>query len=183
MGPKALGGSGLFTTIEYLQHGSIKQQAAYVAITNLGIMERLLDYRPVLCGTIPIGIDIDGSDLDLIMEVHDADAFQATVCRLYGHMQAFETAKLEARGVPTVTANFRYGGFAFELFGQPIPPKAQNAYRHMIIEHELLTAHPELRETILELKRQGIKTEPAFARVLGLKGDPYEALLNVNVTE
>ncbi|MFC4101290.1 DUF4269 domain-containing protein [Paenibacillus xanthanilyticus] len=167
----------MFMTIEYLQAGTSHQRAAFLAITRLGLMERLAEYGPVLCGTIPIGIDVEGSDLDVILDVRDSERFLAIVCEQYGHLPAFETSRLEVRGVPTVTANFRYDGFAFELFGQPLPAKAQNAYRHMVIEHRLLAARPGLREMIVQLKRQGVKTEPAFARVLGLAGDPYEALL------
>ncbi|MFB9328359.1 DUF4269 domain-containing protein [Paenibacillus aurantiacus] len=167
----------MFTTIEYLRAGTARQIDTYGAITRLGILERLSDYRPVLCGTIPIGIDIEDSDLDIIMEVHDAERFLAIVCREYGHLSDFKTAQLKVRDVPTVTANFRYDGFEFELFGQPVQVKAQHAYRHMMIEHLLLAARPGLKETILQLKRQGMKTEPAFALALGLAGDPYEALL------
>ena len=33
------------------------------------------------------------------------------------------------------------------------------------------------QELIIELKKKGIKTEPAFAMLLDLKGDPYDELL------
>ncbi|MFC0560150.1 DUF4269 domain-containing protein [Halalkalibacter alkalisediminis] len=34
-------------------------------------MKELIAYTPLLCGTLPIQIDIDGSDLDIIMEVNE----------------------------------------------------------------------------------------------------------------
>lgn len=55
------------------------------------------------------------------------------------------------------------------------------AFRHMVVEHQILCTREEgFRQKILNLKRQGYKTEPAFAKVLGLRGDPYEAILNYN---
>jgi hypothetical protein len=47
----------------------------------------------------------------------------------------------------------------------------------MIIEHHLLLMNPHLRTEIIQLKKLGKKTEPAFAQVFGLLGDPYEELL------
>ncbi len=48
----------------------------------------------------------------------------------------------------------------------------------------LIISNPEMkskafRQEIIALKKQGYKTEPAFAMALGLKGDPYyKELLN-----
>ncbi len=74
--------------------------------------------------------------------------------------------------------------FEIEIFGQSIPTKQQFAYRHLIVEHHLLNKHgEEFRQQIIELKRQGHKTEPAFALALGLTGDPYTELLNFEMNE
>ena len=48
----------------------------------------------------------------------------------------------------------------------------------MIIEHKLLNLYGEnFTKEIVRLKKQGLKTEPAFVKVLNLEGDPYEQLL------
>jgi ribosomal protein S18 acetylase RimI-like enzyme len=48
----------------------------------------------------------------------------------------------------------------------------------MVIEGQLLVLGGQaLRARVHELKRGGMKTEPAFAHALGLTGDPYAALL------
>jgi hypothetical protein len=81
------------------------------------------------------------------------------------------------RGITTLKANFNYQGFEFELFAQPVPVIEQNAYVHMVIEAALLKEDDSMREQILNLKRAGMKTEPAFCEVLGLKGDAYDELI------
>ena len=47
-----------------------------------------------------------------------------------------------------------------------------------MIEQNLLSKYgEEFRQRIIELKRQGYKTEPAFGQALGLKRDPYTEML------
>ena len=80
---------------------------------------------------------------------------------------------------PTVLVRFQLEEFKVEIFGQNIPSKEQYAFRHMLIEHQILLQKGEtFRQEIVKLKKKGLKTEPAFANILGLTGDPYKALLN-----
>ncbi len=158
----------------YLQNGNQKQHRAFNVINELGILVDLAKYNPVLCGTIPISIDVEGSDLDIAMEVYDFEVFKQEVNSLY---DKFVIKEKTICSIPTVKVNFEFGGFEFELFGQPQAIELQNAYRHIVIEQQLLTQYPSIRNEILRLKEAGLKTEPAFAQVLGLKGDPYEAIL------
>ncbi|WP_127499241.1 DUF4269 domain-containing protein [Paenibacillus glycanilyticus] len=154
-------------------------QRAYEVVDRLGIMRDLAAYTPVLCGTIPIAIDVEGSDLDIAMEVYDVESFRERVALLYGQHEDFRWKEKRIRDLPVYKANFRYEGFEFELFGQPVPVTKQHAYLHMVVEAELLKRNPDLRARVIRLKSQGIKTEPAFAQLLGLEGDPYEALLEL----
>ncbi|KLV27102.1 DUF4269 domain-containing protein [Niallia circulans] len=167
----------LFDTPDYLQGGSAKQQQAYLALKKLKINEILHSYKPILCGTIPIGVDIESSDLDIIMEVYEFEIFSQIVIDYFGKMNHFRLKRLMIREVEVIKANFYFDGFEFELFGQPIPVKQQYAYLHMIIEHAVLRINPSVKEEVLIRKKQGYKTEPAFCQVLGLKGDPYQALI------
>jgi hypothetical protein len=65
-----------------------------------------------------------------------------------------------------------------EIFAQNVPTQEQNAFRHMLAEARLLNIFgEELRTEVRLLKARGIKTEPAFAKVLGIDGDPYTELL------
>lgn len=163
--------------IIYLKSGTEIQRHAFKIINELNIFIDLDKYTPILCGTIPISIDVQSSDLDIIMEVHDFGLFKDEVRLLYGSLEGFVLKDLTVRNIPSITSNFRFGGFDFELFAQPISVEKQNAYRHMIIEHHLLLENPQVRKEIIQLKEKGIKTEPAFAQVFGLVGDPYDELL------
>ncbi len=167
-----------FTTIDYLKHGNERQRQAYKQLNELGIFEALKVYNPLLTGTIPIEIDLPESDLDIICECVDHETFAKDLVSLYSHETAFSIRTHVWNGLTSTIASFRYGEFEFEIFGQNCPTQLQNAYRHMIIEHRILQERDEaFRTNIIRLKQEGMKTEPAFAQLLGLEGDPYATLL------
>ena len=67
-----------------------------------------------------------------------------------------------------------------EIFAQEIPVTKQVAYRHFLTEERLLKlGGPLFKEKILTLRKEGLKTEPAFAKALNLAGDPFEELLKL----
>lgn len=165
----------------YLLTGTPKQQAAWKAISQTQVIETLHAYDPVLAGTIPLNIDIDASDLDIICTSDDLDQFDADVRVAYGCKEGYQETRLFIQDRNTSVISFYDSGFWFELFAQPLPAEQQNAYRHMVIEARLLRVGGEAAyQEIRLLKRQGIKTEPAFARYFGIPGDdPYQALLEI----
>ncbi|EJS76473.1 DUF4269 domain-containing protein [Bacillus cereus] len=187
----------MFTSITYLRSGNDKQQKVYEVMNKLNIMEDLVLYSPVLCGTIPIRIETIQSDLDIVMEVHNFDIFEKEIRSLYDSYEGFKIKKKQINNTETIKGKFQFEGFEFEgfefegfefegfefegfefeLFGQPRPVRNQNAYKHMIVEHMLLMQHPHIREEVIHLKEQGLKTETAFAQVLKIDGDPYEELI------
>jgi hypothetical protein len=170
-----------FRTISYLKSGNEIQRRAHDVIAELNLFSDLAEYTPVLRGTVPIAIDVAGSDLDIIMEAHDFARYMDEIRERYGNLEGFRIKERTVKGVPTVIANFRFRSFDFELFAQPVPVEEQDAYRHMLIEDHVLKTHPHMRPEIIRLKETGWKTEPAFARVLGLTGDPYDELLAYGV--
>jgi len=164
----------------YLAHGSPKQREVYQVLTELGICSTLQSYDPLLVGTIPIDIDLPESDLDIICEVHDLQAFEELIIDTYGQMELFRSHQREVGGMMRFVANFTYHGWPIEIFAQAIPTTAQNGYRHMIVEHRILQMiGAEGKQEIRELKRSGLKTEPAFAKWLNMDGDPYAVLLGM----
>lgn len=168
-----------FENIEYLKFGNVKQQKAYAVLTELAVFEQLNNYNPLLSGTIPIQIDIDSSDLDITCYCKDHIMFTKVLQSLYGDYLDFEVYTHDNYDLRSTVAKFKFRDFEIEIFGQNRPTQEQNAYRHMLIEHLILEMNDaNFRNRIIALKESGIKTEPAFAQLLGLKGDPYEALLN-----
>ncbi|TSB47586.1 DUF4269 domain-containing protein [Alkalicoccobacillus porphyridii] len=169
----------MFRTLDYLMSGTPRQRAVFQAIDTLGVMRTWSDYSPTLCGTIPIGIDVSTSDLDIVMEIHERDfsRVEEMMIEEYGYLEGFRMKKMEVKKVPTIKVNFIYKYYQFELFGQPKCVTKQHAYLHMVIEAYLLKQRPLLRRKIIHLKTLGVKTEPAFCTMLGLQGDPYEQLL------
>lgn len=143
------------------------------------MFEWLAEYSPVLAGTIPIAIDVADSDLDVLCEVYDFDRFAGDLADAYDASPGFAVSAIKTRqSHDSLKVTFRHGGFGIEVFGQTRPVERQTAYRHMIVEARLLAlGRPPFRAAILALRHEGLKTEPAFARCLGLAGDAYEAVL------
>jgi hypothetical protein len=166
--------------VNYLIHGTAVQKEVYNLLTELDIMHLLAEYNPILVGTIPLGIQVEGSDLDIICEVHSPAEFKALVVRYFGAMDRFVSESRVVQGILRTKINFMAKGWPIELFGQPRRTELQNGYLHMIVEAEILAQMDDnFRERIIFLKTSGWKTEPAFTKALGLEGDPYEALLEL----
>ena len=169
-----------FLEISYLKSGNERQQKAYHLLVANQILEKLVSFTPILVGTIPINIDIPGSDLDIICYVNNEEEIVNTLQIHFKNEKDFAISKNEKFN--SIKANFFIQDFEFEIFGQDIPTQQQNAYRHMLIEYKLLLEKGEqFRLKVIELKKQGYKTEPAFARLLNLQGDAYEELLKLEV--
>ncbi|WP_334073071.1 DUF4269 domain-containing protein [Paenibacillus sp. A14] len=166
--------------LDYLMGGTPVQQEVYYLIQRYGLCEMLKDYHPVLVGTVPLDLQIPGSDLDLICEVFHFHRFADHVRRHFGHFPGFTLTRRRVHGVERLKANFNCGNWPVEVFAQPIPAHQQNGYRHMMAEARVLRLFGEdFKRAVIQLKQQGFKTEPAFASLLGLEGDPYLRLLDL----
>jgi hypothetical protein len=164
--------------IAYLQHGSPAQRRAFGVLRRHALLGCLRGYDPVLVGTFPLDLTVPGSDLDIICQVSDWAAFRQALAGF----AAFPgyAVRPAATAVSAVVASFEVEGLAVEVFGQALPTARQNGYRHLVVEARLLAVGgAALRQRVLALKASGVKTEPAFAQVLGLPGDPYQALLTL----
>jgi len=168
-----------FDGYDYLRIGTAVQQEAYAVLYKSQVIEKLSDFGAILVGTIPIDIAVAGSDLDIACQAVDLDSFEVYVESEFCGYSGFKMQRLHLQGQDTVLVNFYVESFEVELFCQPIPVKMQNGYRHMRIEDTILTKKGQsFKAEIIALKTKGIKTEPAFAQLLGIEGDPYVGLLN-----
>jgi hypothetical protein len=82
-----------------------------------------------------------------------------------------------------LVCSFVVEGMPFELYATNIPTNQQAGYIHMVKELEILRREDStFRKNIIDLKRKGVKTEPAFCLLLGLTGDdPYLELLELDI--
>ncbi|PWN68872.1 DUF4269 domain-containing protein [Chryseobacterium phosphatilyticum] len=170
-----------FTRIDYLKNGNERQKRAYEVLSKHRIFEKLKDYSPILAGTVPIEIDIEGSDLDIIFEVDlrfEEDFLDDLMLSRFIPYDV-DVEHPVVNGERCITLNFILEGFPIEIFGQNKPTTEQNAYLHMLAEHKILQEKGEkFKQKIIELKKQGIKTEPAFGMLMDLE-NPYEDLLKL----
>jgi len=167
-----------FETLDYLKDGNEKQRRAHQVLTSHSVFENLHGFEPLLTGTVPINIDIEKSDLDIICHWKSKNLFIETLIENFAHHPGFLLTEKKIAGHETIIATFQIDQFEIEIFGQNRPTKQQEGYRHMMIEHKVLSNNDEtFRQKIIHLKKSGLTTEQAFAKQLDLAGDPYQALM------
>ena len=149
----------------------------HVVTAELALLDRLAAFDPVLIGTPPLDIDTSSSDIDCACFATDPGVFVETVTSAYGQLPGFRLKTLAHLPAQALTVCFDYAGWGIELFAQALPVSEQWGVRHFLVEERLLALAPELRGAVRELKHAGLRTEPAFAQLLGLGGDPYQAVL------
>ncbi|OCK52267.1 hypothetical protein BA768_13015 [Chryseobacterium sp. CBo1] len=165
-----------FTKLNYLKIGNEKQRIIYEVLTKYKIFDILKKYSPILAGTIPIEIDIEESDLDIICEVKDKVEFEKFLIQAFKDFD-LKIEILKINNEKSLVCNFKLEEFPIEIFGQNKPTTQQNAYLHMIAEYKILQEKgEEFKQKIIDLKKQGMKTEHAFGMLLHLE-NPYEDLL------
>lgn len=173
-----------FTELSYLASGSSMQQKAYRVLAEECVMEKLQQFSPILIGTFPLDIAIQSSDLDIACCVSDMGIFKERLFVSFGNNDQYMFGVKIIRGKTVGIANFKIAGMPVEIFGEDRPVIEQYGYRHMIAEFQLLQRYGiSFKSDIRRLKSLGWKTEPAFGKLLGLNGDPYEELLKINFNE
>ncbi len=132
-------------------------------------------FNPVIVGTFPIDIAIESSDIDIIMQSSKLTSLMKMLIDDFSDYPDFEISLKEV-----LVCRFRHCGYPIEVYASYEPVTSLNSYRHLVIEKRLLDLFSsKFREAVIRLKESGMKTEPAFAELLDLEGNPYEALLKL----
>lgn len=169
----------------YLLTGTPRQQEVYRLLFSAGVFDTLREYSPCLAGTIPLQVDVPESDADIICEVKSHKAFERALRENFSCREGFTMKHFKAQEQTVTLAQFILcdavsQALTVEIFGQSLPVKEQNAYRHLVVEARLLGLAGEgAKNCIRSIKAQGIKTEPAFAQYFGIAGEPYQTLLDL----
>ena len=170
--------------LEQLEDGTPRQRRAFLLLEEGGLLKRLAAYSPLLVGTIPIDVDVETSDLDLLCVAADLDRFESDIRSHFGRAHAFTTWRRSLDGLPSQVARFKIGGFEIEIFGQDRIHREQLGFLHLVAEARLLAEAGEgARQDIRRLKVNQWKTEPAFCVVFYLPGDPYQTLAELATAE
>lgn len=137
----------------------------YRALMDSRVLEILKSYEPLVVGTFPLKLEAAGSDLDILVSA------DISVVK-----QHFPSATTEDN-----VARFVFQDVPFEIYCGSLSAVKQTAAKHFRVEERLLKLGGELfYQEILALRNTGLKTEPAFAQRLRLKGDAYDAILSLH---
>ncbi|PJZ47170.1 DUF4269 domain-containing protein [Leptospira brenneri] len=170
-----------FLQVDYLQTGTAKQKELADDLENWKILKSLNGFKPVIAGTIPLDIDTETSDVDILVKFNIPAHLQKICYAKFRNLPEYSFVEKTVDLRVTLICRFKTKKFQYEIFGQSLEPTEQYGWIHMMVENRLLTlANPTFRERIRNLKQEGIKTEPAFCKLLDLKGDPYKILVQWN---
>lgn len=159
-----------------------KNELVFSAIQELGILLSYKEFYPLIAGTFPLGVNTDSSDVDVLLHSSDLDGLSKSFERDFSSYEDFELKRKVKRDKDSLICKFKFQKVEFELFAQDTITPQNIAFQHYLVEEKLLKYKGStFFHKVRNLRRQeGLKTEPAFARVLGLAGDPYIELLNLN---
>ena len=150
------------------------------ALRRTNVLAILAPFTPRVAGTPPLGLDLPTSDIDILCYAPDPHAFTQAVWEAFATCDEFSVRQWTGRENPVITS-FSAADWTFELFGQPLPVSEQPGWKHFEVEGRLLAigGNP-FRAAVMQRREAGMKTEPAFAAALGLKGsNPYQVLLEI----
>jgi len=173
--PEGLDGNS-FSGVARLANASPRGARAAEILDRHRLLDCLAAYQPEIVGTLPLAIDTPESDIDILCNVPDLAAFSEFSDRVLGHFDGYGLHQRPATShvAAAVVVRFECEGLPVEIFATNCPTRSQYGFVHMLVEARILfVMGDEFASQVRALKQDGTKTEPAFARLLGLSGDPY----------
>ncbi|MGU5546542.1 DUF4269 domain-containing protein [Aeromonas veronii] len=176
--------------LDYLAHGNPRQRSAHALLTA-GVWDELAAQCAdlALVSTLAIGLDRPGSDLDILCQHPDPAAFAATFAKQGwqasdkgGNIWLLErTFSYLDQSCADTGSDKSEASWPLELYVTPAPIETLNGWRHLTLMAALLERFGDaFYRDVLRLRlEEGLKGEAAMCRLLGLAGDPYEALLTL----
>lgn len=164
--------------ISYLMEGNPRQRKVYHILKEIEILDILEDFSPIVVGTIPLAIDIETSDLDIVCQFKEKEEDIRKI--LLEHFGDYQNFTIRQMGIDAYAYNFWYEGCEIEVYASKMPTEQSNSYRHLLIASRLISLYgDEFREEIIQLKKEGYLTEPAIAKLLHLHGERYETIFKI----
>ncbi|NJL56268.1 DUF4269 domain-containing protein [bacterium] len=153
-----------------------KIACAEKAIEKSRVLDELKAYSPEVVSTIFIGLDTKASDIDIACTYEEQKVFVEDFNLAFSARESYSLRLYEDHAV----GRFYYDRFLFEIYASKIPVQMQAAYRHYQVMQRLVKGGGErLKTRIRQLKESGFKTEPAICCLMGLSGEPYAAVLEL----
>ena len=150
-----------------------RNKRVYEAVVESLVLEKFKDHEPLIVGTFPLGLEQKNSDIDILLSSNN---FPELKEKIEDQFSEYENFSIEIKN-DFLLSRFSLNQIPFEIYCSSISSSSQRAFRHFQVEERLLKLGGNwFREKVLALRREGLKTEPAFAQALNLLGDPYEAL-------
>lgn len=164
-----------------MQTDRIHIDIARSRLARANVFDALIEYDPRWVGSIPLDIHGPGADADICCCAGpDLDSFQARLADAFSRHDGFEVSPNRHAGEASIIARFNLDDLPVEIYGRARPVECHESYIHWLAEDRLLRlAEDRLRLDVTQAKRQGLKTEPAFATCLKLGGEPYAELLKL----
>lgn len=150
-------------------------------VTELRLFEIFKDSEPFIAGTIPLSIDGRDADLDFLVSGTGHEEFTKVCSDSFGSCLEFSISQGHANGADYSLCSFLYREVPVEIFSSVNSTYTQNGFLHFQIEEKLLKYGViDWQTNVIKLKADGLKTEPAFARLLKQEAvDPYKYLLDL----
>ncbi|MGL4870497.1 MAG: DUF4269 domain-containing protein [Aeromonas veronii] len=176
--------------LDYLAHGNPRQRSAHALLTA-GVWDELAAQCAdmALVSTLTIGLDRPGSDLDILCQHPDPAAFAAALSTQGWLASAKDdniwllerTFSCLDQSCADTGSDTSEASWPLELYVTPAPIETLNGWRHLTLMAALLERFGDaFYRDVLRLRlEEGVKGEAAMCRLLGLAGDPYEALLTL----